>query len=264
MTLPPQGPPPEQDDPNKTTVFRPGESGFTPPPPGQQQPAFGQQTPPPPPPGYGQAPAQPYAPPYEQPQQVPQAQQPQYAQPQYAQSQYAQPQYSQPYGTPYNGPTAGGRSFGVVSALITVAGIVLVVVAFTAVNWFDGKGSSHFHDIHKVLSTPGIGRFTSTLSPPYFSWLGWVLLAAAGVTALLAAVPATGAAFRIIGLLVGLAAVAITFIALKFFNSHGHEISSQFGGYSDYIKHASTGFYLAAGGFLLMAIGAAIGSRRAA
>jgi hypothetical protein len=63
---------------------------------------------------------------------------------------------------------------------------------------------------------------------------------------------------------VALAALVITFVAIKFFNSKAGQISSEFSGYGTYLKHARLGFYFALAAFLLAGIGAAIGPRRSA
>ncbi|MGN6608583.1 MAG: hypothetical protein ACTHMS_16430 [Jatrophihabitans sp.] len=211
----------------------------------QGQPGYGQQG------GYGQQPA--YA-------QQPGAygEQPGYGQPPaYGQ----QPGYGQQpayggYGQPSGArPGAAGRSLGIVALVLTVLGAAAVVVGFTALNWFTGSDRSHFSDIGKV--TKALGDQANSFSDAYFHWLGWVLLAVAAVVAVVAALPSGfAAAARTLGVLIGLAAAGATVWALKFEGTGGPA-------FSEYIKHARAGFYVAGGGFLLIAIGAAVGPRRA-
>jgi hypothetical protein len=288
MTQPPQGPPPEQqpEDPNKTTVFRPGEYDFTPPPPGQQQPGFGQHAAPPPP-GYGQPGSQPYG----------QAQhgQPEYGQPQPGQApygQYGQQPYGQqqpPYGAPagaqhaYATPYAGartGRAFGVPGAALVVIGAILGVLAFTVLGWFRNKvgdvGSSSkstFSKVHDALDNAQnqakelhVSKYLHFgISPTYFSWLAWVLLAAAVVLGLLAVSSAGTGAVRGLAVLVGLAGAGLTIWALDLveFDRGLPGEPSNLPGFTDYIKHSGFGAWAAVAAFLLITIGAAIGPRRA-
>lgn len=269
MTQPPYGHTPENQpesgETDKTTVFRPGEYDFTPPPPpGQaQQPAYGQAAPQP----YGTPPASPYGQPqpyaqpqpspYGQPQPQPYGQQAQSGYGQQQQPAYGQQQsaYPQPGSFNYGARTNSGRAYGVVGAVLAVLGAAAVVVAFTAVKWYD-QGSLKFNDIKDNLDH--FSSQASFLPKAYYSWLGWVLLAAALVLALVAAAPTSGAAAaRGLGLLVGLAGVGATLWAVDYAQGiHGAP------SYSEFIKHAGVGFYLAAAGFLVIGIGAAIGPRR--
>jgi hypothetical protein len=211
--------------------------------PGPGQPAYGQQ-PPAPQPSYGQ--------------------QPQYGQqPGYGQQPPQMPPPMGPVTTQFARLDPGpSQKFGITSFVLTLIGTVLTVLSFTAVNWFDGPASSKFSRIHQVINAAvanGIG------SPPiaraYFSWLGWVLLAAAIVVALLAATPAIGGPFRIAGVVVAVAAVALTFVAIKVFKDAA-VLNTEFRSYGSYLKHARRGFYLAVTGFVLIGIGAALGPSR--
>jgi hypothetical protein len=150
--------------------------------------------------------------------------------------------------------TGGGNSIGVVGSLLALIGAAAIIVAFTAVDWFSGFGGhSHFSDLHDITKGGG----STGIAKAYFGWLGWVLLAATVLLALGANIPSPAATvLRPLGAIVGLASVGLTFWALKF------ESGSR-PGYSEYLKHARIGFYLAAAGFLVAAIGAMIGPRRA-
>jgi hypothetical protein len=170
--------------------------------------------------------------------------------------QYGPPQggYAPPPPAPYGAP-AGRRTFGSVGLAVTALGAIAVILAFTVFDWFRDFGrNSHFGDLKKVVDAADSSGFGFTPSKLYFDWLGWVLLVAAVVTAVLASLPiAASRVWQAVGLLVGLVGVAMTFVAIKLGDR---------GGYSTYLKHTNVGFYVAAAGFLVLGIGAAIGSRK--
>ena len=180
------------------------------------------------------------------------------------------------------------RSFGVISAAVTGVGAVLVVLAFTAFDWFSNgpsnsllqgaAGASTFRKIHTGLDdlkrqlalVPG--GFDKMIhygvAPAYFSWLGWTLLVAGVVFALVGASPLSGfsEAGRVLGLLAGIAGVGASFGAIyiaRLDPSLANTLHIPQPGYLDYLKHVSVGFFLAVGGFALIAIGAAMGPNRA-
>lgn len=151
------------------------------------------------------------------------------------------------------------RKFGILGALLTAAGALLIVLAFTVIDWFKGpSGTTRPGDLHRILSHAG--NLSEGLSKAYFSWLGWALLALAVLTALIAAAPTLGGPFRIIGPVVAAAAIAVTFVGIQLFRSsvvNGTGVS-----YSTYLNNARVGFYLTLAGFVLIGIGAALGPRR--
>jgi hypothetical protein len=175
-------------------------------------------------------------------------------------SQYA----DQPAGTePYAGrPPAPRQGFGAVAAALAVVAAVLGVLAFTALNWFNGDNST-FGDIKTVVTSEQAKAVVNEFAKLYFSWLGWVLLAAAVVAALLAAMPGIGSAFRVVGLILAIAGIVATFIALKFYNAKAGSLSKDFDGYSTYLKHARLGFYFAVAAFVVAGIASLAGPRRA-
>jgi hypothetical protein len=233
-----------------------------------------------PPPGYGPPPGQPdYGQPLRQPEPgspgygppspPPYGQQPPYGQPGYGQpGQYEQ---SAPYGQQPMGPVTTqfarldpgpSQSFGLIGALVALIGAAALIVSFTAVNWFSfpgTNGDSHFGDVHTVLNAADSSGLAAEPANAYFSWLAWVLLIVAVLVALLAVTPAIGTAFRVIGPIVALGAIVLTFLAVKLFS--GSNSDTGFNGYGDYLKHTSIGFYLALAGFLLAGIGAVVGPR---
>lgn len=214
-----------------------------PPPPGSgQDPRYGQQPPP-----YGQQP------PYGQP--------PAYDQPQPG---YRPPATMGPETTRMARLDPGpSQRFGLVGAVLTGLGALLVVLAFTALDWYGKNGlsgsQSRFSDIHKALDQ--IGDFAQSPAKLYFGWLGWVLLAAAAVTALIAALPTVGMPFRVLGVLVAIAAVVLTFLSIQLVKND-QAVEKAFRGYGAWLKHGRLGFYTAIAGFVLMGVGAAIGPSR--
>jgi hypothetical protein len=153
------------------------------------------------------------------------------------------------------------QKFGAISFLVTLIGAFVVVLAFTAVDWTRGTSSS-FSDIHTVLDHADevFGISPEAVAKAYFGFLGWALLAATVLCALLAAVPAIGSPFRILAPVLAVSAIVLTFLAIKLFKNNA--AAGLVRDYSDYLKDSRAGFYLAVGGFLLIGIGAAIGPGR--
>jgi hypothetical protein len=173
------------------------------------------------------------------------------------------PGYGPPPGSPSGGynappnPYGGGartQSFGVVGAAIAIVGAAAVIIAFTALDWFKG-GSSKVSDIKTVLDAAP-SNDVSGLANAYFSWLCWVLLAVAAIAAIAANAPSPASGpLRGVGVVVGLAGAVLTLFAIKL-SSSGPQ------GLSDYLKDARIGFYFAIVGFVVIAVGAAMGPRR--
>jgi hypothetical protein len=228
-------------------------SGYNEPPEGGQ-PSYENQ--PPPGPQYGrpaQAPS--YGPPPNQP--VPSQQYgappPPYGQP------YGQDPYAQQYGyqaTPYGAPRSApgqAQAFGTVGAVVALLAAAAGAVAVTALKWFStlpqaAGGRAHFSDVNDLVK--GLGPVASGFGKAYFSWLGYLMLAAAVVFALLANAPTPArTALRIFGFLVGLAGMGLTFLGIKFSNNAN---------FKDFLKHADVGFYVMLGAFALAAIASII------
>jgi hypothetical protein len=196
--------------------------------------------------------------------------QPEYGQPEYGQpaqpappGQYGSQYGQQPYGygqqgdrrsavaNAYGAPIGSGAKFGVVGATFAGVGLVLLIIAFTAVPWFTNSvgTQSHFGDLHDLVDARSASA--TGVADAYFSWLGWVLVIATVVIAIVATLPSPASGpLRALGAVLAAAAIALTFFAIQIFDGTA---------YSDYIKHASVGFYLAIGGFLLAGIGALCG-----
>lgn len=199
-----------------------------------------------------------------------------------------QQQYGPPGGYPGDVAPVARRStlrLGVVGLVLAVIGAALLVVSFTAVNWFRSSsdstfgGSTKFGEVHKHLGTikaesQGLADGT-WIAKAYFGWLGWVLLAAVVVLAILGNLPARGISGlgRGLGLLVGLAGIGLTFWAIKLLSLSSSLIAQvpsseraqleDINSYSFYWHHVSIGFWLAVAGFAVAGIGAVLGPRRA-
>lgn len=163
------------------------------------------------------------------------------------------PGYGQPHGAPY-APPVNTDSFGIVGTVLALLGGVILIVSFTALDWFSGSipgggnASLSFSDISDRSAS--LTGFASA----YFGWLAWLFLIVVVIAGVLASVPSPALrAFRIVGAVVGFAAAGLTFLAIKL----GDGLS-----YTEILKNASIGFYFAVVGFVVAGIGAAIGPRR--
>jgi hypothetical protein len=146
------------------------------------------------------------------------------------------------------------RAVGVVGLILALIGVAVVIASFTALDWLSGDdvlggtASVDFKDLHDI-----VGSDSPTLQRLYFSWLGWALLAAVAVFALLGNLPTRShPLWRVLGALTGVAGAVVTFFAVYTDGTTLREL----------IVHASDGFWLALAGFLVAALGAVIGPRR--
>lgn len=145
------------------------------------------------------------------------------------------------------GRSVKGAGIGLVPAL---GGLAAVLIAFTTLPWIN-KGSSKFGEIASRLSEPG--HYGNGWAQAYFVWLGWVLVGTAFVAAVLANLPVPKRQwFRIAGVVIAAAAIALTFAAIHLFNT-------PLVTYSDWIGLARSGFYTSLAGFLAIGLGAAFG-----
>lgn len=148
--------------------------------------------------------------------------------------------------------------FNPATAVLAAIAAVLGVLALTAFSWYRDNYSSlaghsarntvKFSDIHdRLRGAPG-----TTISDPYFSWLGYVLLAASVVLAIACAFGARGA-LRTLTVLVALAGLVLTAWAIRLVDLRG---------YWDWAKHTSFGAWAMAGAFLLCLVAALVPARR--
>jgi hypothetical protein len=169
--------------------------------------------------------------------------------------------------------------------MIAAAGAITVVLAFTVLHWLRDDPTdeafsppiyreSTFSRLHRDLtrahdefSRQGALRYVHFgISYIYFGWLAWALFAVAVVGAFAAVLPsAFSGILRAAGLVIGLAAAGLTVWAIDLIHFSGplEALSSASPGFGDYLAHAHAGFWVAVGGFLLLAVGAAMGPRRA-
>jgi hypothetical protein len=216
-------------------------------------------------------------------------------QPGYGQQNYGPPNQGPPnqgYGgqgyPPATATTKGRPNIG--ALILAVIAAILGVLSLFVLGWYrdnyssvsGGSGtssSSKFSKIHDVLtsaqhqidSNPTAGKYIHLgISPTYFGWLGYVLIAAAVVLAVISALP-TGAAvmlFKILTALVALAGIGLTLWAIDLI-SFDAALRSQIGsdapgGYGDWIKHTSFGAWAMGLAFLLCLIAALIPPKRVA
>lgn len=167
------------------------------------------------------------------------------------------PQQGQPSRQPPINPfgTTSNESFGIAGTVLALLAGVVGIVSFTALDWFTATGPQglrSFSDLHDAADRSGFAGFASA----YFSYLAWLFLIITVLAAVGSSFPSPAVrALRIIGVVVGVAAAGLSFLAIRL--SDGAD-------YSQFIKHASVGFYLAVIAFLLAAVGAAIGPSRVA
>jgi hypothetical protein len=181
-------------------------------------------------------------------------------QPQYGQ----QPGYEQPgVQQPPPGPrprftdstanpfgAASDQAFGIVSTVLALLGGIVGIVALTGLDWF--KNGVSFSDTHDALNTEG--DRANAFASAYFGWLAWTFLIIAVIAAVAASFPSPALRIaRVIGVVVGIAAAGLSFLALQF---------GDFVSYTDVIKNARVGFYLLVLAYLLVGVGAGIGPRK--
>jgi hypothetical protein len=174
------------------------------------------------------------------------------------------------------------------AGVLALIAAVLGILSITALGWYrdnfqsvSGGGStssgSKFGKIHDALNQaqnaidqqPSIGKYIHFgLAPTYFTWLGYVLLAAAVVLAFIAAAPLGGAVVlvKVIAAIVALAGIGATLWAINLIN-FDPKLADQVGndtpkGYGDWLKHTSWGAWAMLAAFLLCFIAAVLPPKR--
>lgn len=235
---------------------------------------------------YGLAMTQPYG---EQPPPGQYGQQPPSGQPgQYGQAPYGQQPYGQaPYGQqPEYVQSRSNARFNVVAGVLALIAAVAGILAVTVLGWYRTFGSigggdtgskTTFSKIHDALQSiqreidaqPAAGKYVHLgVSPAYFSWLGYVLLAAAVICAFVAAAPIGGAAaaMRIVGAIVAVAGLGLTIWAVDLVNFDpviARTVpSSTPTSFGDWIKHTSFGAWAMLLAFVLCLIASLMGPKR--
>ncbi len=148
-----------------------------------------------------------------------------------------------------------------VALAIVAAGTVLVVVSFTALDWYRiaGQGTT-FANLRTDLDSPG----APLLPKIYFSWLGWALLAITVLAAVAALLPigTPGRVLRVLAPVFGVVALLITLLALNTLWTELRRVSDEAAGLGVF-KYSTIGLYLALIGFAVAGIGGALGPRPA-
>lgn len=167
-----------------------------------------------------------------------------------------------------------GAGFDRVGSTIVAIGGVLLLAAFTVLNWFrDGSGffsgaASHstFANVHDLLGQTArqvasdsiSGHVTFGASRAYFGWLGWTLLLAALAFGALA-VSAFGQstfAVRWLGAVVAATGIGVTFLALNLITFEGNASNNAAApSYGDYLSHSGAGTWCAIAGFAVVLVG---------
>ena len=167
-----------------------------------------------------------------------------------------------------------------VGATLLAIGAVLILAAFTVLNWFrDGSGffagaGSHstFGDLNDLIASTrraaaeqGISSHVSFgASAVYFGWLGWLLFLAAVVLTGLA-VSRVGARrwfVKWLAAVVAAAGVGVSFLALNLVTFEGNAANNANApSYGEFLGHSGLGAWAAIAGFVLIIV-AALGPAR--
>jgi hypothetical protein len=151
-----------------------------------------------------------------------------------------------------------------------VSGVVLVLAAFTVLDWFRGDigfpSGTTFRGVHQFLTDYEAhveaahlsGYFSFGAAAPYFSWLGWILLIAALCAGTLA-VSGVGRSHwwvRWLGAVVCATGVGLTFLALNLIVAEGNAANNaNLPTYSGYLSNSAVGAWAAVAGFFAMLVG---------
>lgn len=148
-----------------------------------------------------------------------------------------------------------GSGVGIPGLIVVLVAVVAVVIALVAAAWFkldlsDLGGPTRSFNLSDLRSDPSVDG----LAGAYISWLAWVLLVGAAAVAVVACLPTPQrGAFRVTGILVAVLGAGLTIGALFNFASIADT------SFSDLLHSFSAGPYLATFGFLVIAVGAALG-----
>jgi hypothetical protein len=151
------------------------------------------------------------------------------------------------------------RSVGLPGIGLVLVGAAVVLLSFRFLDWYDvaGTGADSVGDVtFSTLHSSAEQLGGAGVASAYFSWLAWALLIAMIVLGAAANLPVPGAdALRVAGFLVGVLGVAGTYYALA-------QHSNSTGG-SGVFHNSTWGVWLALLGYLLGAVGATLGPRKA-
>jgi hypothetical protein len=150
----------------------------------------------------------------------------------------------------------------VLSAAIAAAGGVLVLLAFTTLDWYaeplpDSHGNSHggasFADLRWLVA---YASWAPPLATAYFRWLGWAVLIATLALGLMVTVRPRGRLRWAAPSLALLGAVLTLAALFDLYDPSNEDTATVF-------TTAEAGIYCAVGGFILVGIGTALAALRA-
>jgi hypothetical protein len=157
----------------------------------------------------------------------------------------------------------GVRTIGVV---LVLGGAVLVLVAFGPLDWYDvptRNAADATDDISFSALHSSAGQLGGTgLATAYFGWLAWLLLIGLIMTGVAANLPfGTVDPFRVAGFLCGALGATATYFAVT--QLHNAQVAA--GAEKHSVFYNSTwGLWAALVGFVIGAMGAALGARTTA
>jgi hypothetical protein len=154
------------------------------------------------------------------------------------------------------------RQFGLPGMLLVLWGGAVVLLSFTRLEWKQRPtGGDVVERIdfaalrHNLEHFPAAGRPSASVA--YFDWLGWALLIALIVVGFAANVPGPASTvLRLLGFVLGLVGAALTYYTLARYAEATHDL---FGTSSHALENSEDGTWFAIGGFLVAAVGAALG-----
>lgn len=179
-------------------------------------------------------------------------------------------------------PSASDQRLRRVGVALVAAGAVLGLLACTVLEWFRGEGEgigggsgSTFGDIHhqvdylrsQFAELGGASFVHFGVSPVYFGWLAWVLLALAVVAGFAATTPlgrysvparVTAAFLAFIGLAVTLWALDLLSYGAAY-AARARAVHDQVPTYAYFLEHTSTGAWAAVAAFVLIGVGGTLG-----
>ena len=157
---------------------------------------------------------------------------------------------------------------------LILLGTVLGALSLSVLNWFRGT----LHLLHGSQSTAGdigdlLDRLVSErralddrnafhlgLSDYYFSWLAWVLLAAAFIVAIVATLPTSeGGPVRFLAVLLAVLGILATLWSLDVYRPAHDPRLANGPSYAQFVSHTSYGAWAAFAAFVLIGFGAVLG-----
>ena len=148
---------------------------------------------------------------------------------------------------------------GVVGLVVSVIGAIVTVLGLTAINWYNLPkavpiDNTKFTVLNPLAKTVK-ASFTEIITGP----VGWLLIVALIVVAIVATLPTAAAGLlRIVAPVLAVVILAAAVFALMTFWSKAKDAGIDGG----IFKNTGLGLWLAIGGLILLGVGGALGSRR--